>query len=98
MSGMNTTVDIRTQHMDPGVSAFQGRLVFHQERLLRSTGGDPMVAQFYREKCEAEGLPHLIAEMTPLQVQLALYILENVCEAAGWGLFRDCKTNWECIQ
>lgn len=88
-------VVITGQNMDPGLTPAQGRVVFHQERLLRSTGTHPGVAAEYRHRCALDNLPVAIAEMSRGQCRLALKNLEDACLAYNLHRVRDIRTQWE---
>lgn len=76
-----------------GMTPTQGRVVFHQERLFRSTGAGLRAHQHYARACRAAGLPRLIGQYDRAQCAQALCIMERVARA--WFLFRDCRTDWE---
>lgn len=73
----------------PDLSAPQGRVMFHQERLLW-TAPDAMRAA-YRADCARHGLPELVSDWTREQCSIGLQLLEI---AAGHA-FRDSRTGWQ---
>jgi hypothetical protein len=85
-------------NMDPGVTPYQGRLVFHQERLFRSAGGNGCKAHvLYLGLCRERMLPERIGEMSREQVVAALQLIEISCRAVGMHHFRDVHTGWETL-
>lgn len=79
-------------NMDSGLTPAQGRVVFHSERLLRSTGADPQYARDWRQRCLDHCLPVLISDMTVEECRRALQLLEKVCYPMA--LVRDLETDW----
>ncbi len=95
---MNPADLARGQNQDPGVTPAQGRVVFHQERLFRSTGNArPGAYPEYIKACQDEGLPARICEWTPEQCRVALHLMEIVCHKHRMDCFRDCRTGWEAL-
>lgn len=92
------TIVITGQNMDPGVTPAQGRVVFHQERLLRSVPAPAEVIAEYRQRCLEDGLPEKIGQMSRRQCRSALYNLEAACLSyPRFARLRDCRTQWQSI-
>lgn len=95
---MTPAIVITGQNMDPGLTPAQGRVAFHQERLLRSTGTHPVVRERYLADCAAAGLPERLAAMTRQQCRQALRLLEGAAlSVKSVAAFRDCRTGWEAL-
>lgn len=88
---------VRGQNQNPGVTPLQGRVVFHQERLLRSTGAGVYAHQHYTQACHRAGLPVAIAQFSVDQCRVALQLLEAACRVVGMSNFRDVRTGWESL-
>ena len=86
---------IHVGNMNPGVTPAQGRVVFHMERLFRSTGGGMKAHASFTASCFAEGLPPLVSTWTREQCVLGLQLIERACRFHKLQLFRDIRTDWE---
>jgi hypothetical protein len=71
----------------------QGRLVFHQERLLF---GRRDVAAEYQSACSRAGLPAAIESFTRWQCILALALLEGAARR-HWVIGRPSSTGWQDV-
>lgn len=91
------TLDTSRVNMDPGLTPAQGRVVFHQERLLRSCGEDRRISAEYRQRCAMDKLPTAIDKMTVEQCKLALRNLEDACISYRLNRFRNVRTQWESL-
>ena len=78
-----------------GMTPLQGRVVFHQERIFRSTGGGQVAHTRYVKLCTIARLPNVITDMTPADCVHALYLIQRAAHWAGLGGFRDIATQWE---
>ena len=83
--------------MHSGLTAKQGRVQFHQERILRSTGGGSPAHAPYIALCRQHGLPVLLADMTDTQCRQALFLLECSAKSQKYSSARDLKTGWETL-
>lgn len=89
-------VDTSHVDMDPGITPAQGRVLYHMERLFRSTGNAPPGAhEAFSASCLAEGLPRRIDTWDRDQCVLGLQLIERACRMHRMHLFRDCRTYWE---
>lgn len=77
-----------------GMSPMQGRVVFHQERIFRSTGGGIHAHQRYVELCKIDRLPLQITEMADSHCIRALERIEQAARYCELHLFRDVNTGW----
>lgn len=76
-----------------GMTPAQGRLVFHQERLLF---GRRAVAAEYRLAAHKAGLPDCVEGYTRSQCRAALWLLEFTARAHPI-IGRDARTQWEGV-
>jgi len=73
----------------------QGRVLYHQERLFRSTGGSGLLAhQKYLRLCTAAGLGSDVGSYGRLQCIRALQLIERAARDVHLHLFRDISTQW----
>lgn len=76
-------------------TAMQGRVLFHMERLFRSTGGGIKAhAQFIR-LCHSHGLPRTVTDFSGGECLTALMLIEQACRDTGLHHFRQIDTGWE---
>ena len=77
------------------LTASQGRVLYHLERLFRSTGHGIMAHAQYIAAVREVGLdPERVADWTVPQCVQALQIMERVARAAPGFRFRPCDTGW----
>jgi hypothetical protein len=76
------------------LTAAQGRVLYHMERILRSTGGGMKAHADYLTACFAHGLPEMLDQYTLAQCVDALRLLEHVARVHKLHLFRDVSTGW----
>lgn len=76
-------------------TVMQGRVLFHMERLFRSTGGGIKAHARYVELCRAHNLPRLVTDFHRGNCFTALQLIEVACKDAGLSQFRQCKTGWQ---
>jgi hypothetical protein len=73
----------------------QGRVLYHQERLFRSTGGSGILAhQRYLRLCAKAGLHPDVGAYSRLQCIRALQLIERAARDAHLHLFRNVTTQW----
>lgn len=75
----------------------QGRVLFHQDRIFRSTGGGIKAHARYLVLCESMALPHLVTHWTLAQCIQGLHLIERAARDVGLHHFRDIRTQWEPI-
>lgn len=75
----------------------QGRVLFHQDRLFRSTGGGLRAHDDYVAACAVVGLPSRVDRWSLAQCIQGLRLIERACRGRGLHLFRDVRTQWEPI-
>lgn len=73
----------------------QGRVLFHMERVFRSTGGGVRAHAEYLALCKTEGLPARVDTWTLAQCVRGLQLIERAARIAGLHWFRDVSTQWE---
>jgi hypothetical protein len=84
-------------NMDAGVTPAQGRVVFHIERLFRSTGGGVKAHGTFLAACRVKGIPSAVSGYTPTRCVEVLQLVESACRHHGMHLFRDVGTGWRQI-
>lgn len=84
-------------NMDAGVTPAQGRVVFHIERLFRSTGGGVKAHGTFLAACRTKGIPSAVSGYTPTRCVEVLQLIESACRHRGMHLFRDVGTGWRQI-
>ena len=72
----------------------QGRVLYHIERLFRSTGAGAVEHEVFLRSCEQLRIPTDVKEQTPAQSLVCLALIEQACHAFGMHQFRDCDTQW----
>jgi len=78
------------------LTAAQGRVLYHSERIFRSAGGPGcLAAQSWRDSCAVRQLPVLVSTWTQMQCVLGLRLIEVAARKHRMHLFRDCRTQWE---
>jgi hypothetical protein len=82
---------------DPGVTPAQGRVVFHMERLFRSTGGGVKAHGTFLAACRTKGISPAVPSYTPTRCVEVLQMIESACRHHGMHLFRDVSTGWRQI-
>jgi hypothetical protein len=79
------------------ITSLQGRVLFHSERLFRSTGASyasDSARSAWFVALRQEGLaPDAVADWSDAQCKRALALLEECARASGLGLFRDVRTS-----
>jgi hypothetical protein len=75
----------------------QGRVLYHQERIFRSTGGGIKAHARYLALCEAAALPALVTRWSLPQCVQGLQLIERASRDVGLHYFRDVRTQWEPI-
>lgn len=84
----------RTDFHD-SVTPAQARVLYHAERLLRSTGAMPRDAHgAWVAACRAVSLPDDVTKWSTAECVRALRVLEDVLRARRVHLFRDISTGW----
>lgn len=82
--------------MNSGLTPAQARVVFHQERLFRSTGGRGTPAHAtYLDLCRDAGLPILIDKFDRNQCVIACRLIERACRTHQLHLFHNIGTGWQ---
>lgn len=76
----------------------QGRVLFHQDRIFRSTGGGVHAHADYVAACAVVGLPLLVTRWSLMQCIQGLQLIERAARGRGLHHFRDVRTQWEPIQ
>jgi hypothetical protein len=84
-------------NMTSGMTPKQGRVQFHQERILRSTGGGSQAHAPYIALCRQHGVPELVGEMSDTQCRQALFLLEVAAKQQKYSAVRDVRTGWETL-
>jgi len=79
---------------DTTLTPLQGRVLFHTERLFRSTGAGTIEHQVFLRSCEQLGIPAEVRDQTPAESLVCLALIEQACQALGMSKFRDCNTQW----
>lgn len=77
-----------------GMSPMQGRVVFHQERIFRSTGTGLRAHDRYLQLTTDACLSELISEMGDDECVFALELIEQAARDCRLHLFRDVNTGW----
>lgn len=75
----------------------QGRVLYHQERIFRSTGGGMKAHADYLALCHIAGLPSHVDRWSLAQCVQGLQLIERASRRAGLHHFRDVRTQWEPI-
>src|SRR5258706_10285900 len=75
----------------------QGRVLYHQERIFRSTGGGIHAHADYIAACQVVGLPSRVDRWTLAQCIQGLRLIERAARGRGLHHFRDVRTQWEPI-
>lgn len=78
-------------------SPAQGRVLYHMERLFRSTGGGIKAHAEWLRMIELAGLPHLVTRWNDYQCIEGLQWIERACRHTGLHHFRPCDTGWQDI-
>lgn len=74
----------------------QGRVLYHVERIFRSTGGNPIHHHAYIMACaQAELKLRRVVDWTQAECVTALQILERVARRCKLNRFRDVNTGWQ---
>lgn len=77
------------------LTAAQGRVLYHAERLFRSVGGNgAQAAQSWRDACAEAALPVLVSEWTRAQCVRGMLLIEWAARRHRMHLFRDVSTGW----
>lgn len=80
------------------LTAAQGRVLYHAERLFRSAGGNGCTAAVsWRDACAEAALPVLVSTWTNAQCVKGLHLIEWAARKHRMHLFRDVRTQWEPI-
>jgi hypothetical protein len=80
------------------LTAAQGRVLYHAERIFRSAGGPGcLAAQTWRDACAEAALPLMVDTWTLTQCVMGLTLIEWAARKHRMHLFRDCRTQWEQI-
>ena len=75
------------------LTAAQGRVLYHAERIFRSAGGNGcMAARDWRDACAEAALPVLVSVWTVIQCVQGLQLIEWAARKHRMHLFRDCRT------
>jgi hypothetical protein len=78
------------------LTALQGRVLYHAERIFRSAGGSGCIAaQSWRDACADAALPVLVSAWTTAQCVKGLALIEWAARRHRMHLFRDVRTQWE---
>lgn len=78
------------------LTAAQGRVLFHAERILRSAGGPGVLAAAdWRAACARHALPVLVAEWTRAQCYIGAALLTAAARHHRMHLFRDVSAPLE---
>jgi len=75
----------------------QGRVLYHMERLFRSTGGGIKAHAEWLRLVDAVALPARVDKWTATQCVQGLQLIERACRHVGLHYFRPCDTGWEPI-
>lgn len=73
----------------------QGRVLYHQERIFRSTGGGIRAHDDYVAACAVVGLPVQVDRWSLKQCIEGLQLIERAARGRGLHHFRDVRTQWE---
>jgi hypothetical protein len=77
------------------LTAAQGRVLYHAERLFRSAGGPGVLAaSIWRDACADAALPRLVSAWTTAQCVMGLALIEWAARKQRMHRFRDCSTGW----
>jgi hypothetical protein len=78
------------------LTAAQGRVLYHIERVFRSTGGGQKAYWRFLSACERAGYDgHHVERYTTAQCVEILRLIEWAAHAAGLGNFRPIRTGWQ---
>jgi len=81
------------------LTAAQGRVLYHAERIFRSAGGPGCIAvQSWRDACAEAALPVLVSAWTLRQCVQGLQLIEWAARRHRMHLFRDVRTQWEPLE
>lgn len=78
-------------------TTMQGRVLFHMERLFRSTGGGIKAHARYVELCHQHKLPRIVTDMDHNECIDALRLIELACREVNMHFFRNVITPWRMI-
>lgn len=77
------------------LTAAQGRVLYHLERIMRSTGGGQAAHVRYIAAVRAAGLdPQRVQDWTRAQCVQGLILMEEAARAERLHLVRDVGTGW----
>lgn len=81
------------------LTAAQGRVLYHAERIFRSAGGPGVLAAgMWRAACADAALPRLVSAWTHWQCVRGLQLIEWAAREQRMHLFRDCSTGWQDLE
>lgn len=79
-------------NMNAGITPLQGRVIFHNERLFRSVGGNgPKGHARFIELAAKADLPVAIDTYSDEQCRVALACMEQAARDVGMARFRDAR-------
>jgi hypothetical protein len=81
------------------LTAAQGRVLYHAERIFRSAGGPGVLAAgMWRQACADAALPVLVSKWTHAQCIRGLQLIEWAARKQRMHHFRDCRTYWQELE